>query len=286
MNKHNKQQPVLLYSILTFIFILSISGCKSSKTYNEDETYVENYVHFEKDTKQHLNGMVIRKFNEGEVQSEWPYKNGLVDGKTKNYFKSGKIQAKGNYKNGQKNGKQIIYHNNGKEYETSNYEDGKLNGHYIIYLTSGSKEKEAQYVNGTRKSSTTYSYFENGTLRRENHEVDDHLVSKKRYYENGNLKTFLIINHPEREQILRDYSFQGVLSRELKAIDNKLSVKKQYSLEGQLKSETYCTDSEFIIRKTYSDDGKLISEDNIIPKQSIYTQHGYSCNKNINYINL
>lgn len=70
--------------LLIATLVISMSGCKNTKTYHEEDVYVENYVHFENKSKQPLNGILISKFKTGEVRAKWPYKNCLVDGDTEN----------------------------------------------------------------------------------------------------------------------------------------------------------------------------------------------------------
>ena len=178
----------VLHHIIAIFILIIVCGCGDSATYTDKDVYRENHLLYDKETRQPLTGHVIKKGKSGKIRSKWEYKNGLVDGNTENYFESGKLQAEGNFKNGKKEGKQTFYHPNGKIYELSHYKNGKLEGQVIITLPSGKPQERAQYTNGKQESVTTYTYYKNGTLKRESYFEKDKLKSKKNYHENGKIK--------------------------------------------------------------------------------------------------
>ena len=65
----------------------------------------------------------------GNIFSEFPYKNGNINGIMKEYFKSGGIGAEIPYKNGYRNGIEKEYFENGKLAGTATYKNGKLVGY-------------------------------------------------------------------------------------------------------------------------------------------------------------
>ena len=93
-------------------------------------------------------------------------------------------------------------------------------------------------------------------------------------------KNEVIIKDENQEQIKKEYSHLGVLNRETKVVNNKLTVEIHYSRDGKLMWEDYCTEEGSILRKEYSPSGKLISEGKIRPS-GFFGKLNNRCNKEI-----
>lgn len=94
------------------------------------------------------------------------YKNGVPEGKVRDYYLNGKIQWEGNLK--------------------SDNPD-VIDGIAIWYYESGKKSQECKYING-KKDGKELIYFENGNIKELNNYKNDFLDGiSLEYFENGNL---------------------------------------------------------------------------------------------------
>jgi antitoxin component YwqK of YwqJK toxin-antitoxin module len=115
------------------------------------------------------------------------FKDGeILDGTT--YFSNGKIQSAVTFKNGKINGETKNYYENGNLAETGSYKDGKPVGEWKEYYESG---KLAKVINISSQEIHSKSYYESGNLESEGRYQSDEetkLGEWKDYYENGKLK--------------------------------------------------------------------------------------------------
>ncbi len=83
-----------------------------------------------------LDGKCIRKYENGDIESEENYVNGKKFGWQRYYKRDGKIIGEVNLING--NGKLLKYHeSNGKISSETNYQNGMMNGEYRSYWANG-----------------------------------------------------------------------------------------------------------------------------------------------------
>lgn len=76
------------------------------------------------------------------------YKDGLKNGKWKQYFKSGKVKATGNYLDGNYHGKLFWYHGTGRVETEGFYKHAVKNGTWKYFDKEGNLEKKVYYKNG------------------------------------------------------------------------------------------------------------------------------------------
>ena len=129
-----------------------------------------------------LNGDSIKYYEEGNIQSIFPYKNNLIEGLVIRYYENGNIKEEVNYKNDKMNGE-------AKSYD----ENGKLNGR-TIFKDDIKLEEEVHKENEIRKN--TFKNGEvvkqdicspNGTLK-ERRVLNGNEMEYSTFYENGNVK--------------------------------------------------------------------------------------------------
>ena len=77
--------------------------------YNHDETPIT--IEFLNKSGEYY--IERRYYENGNLQHEIPYKNGLIHGLTKSYHKSGNIKFEAPYENGKKHGLEKYYYENG-----------------------------------------------------------------------------------------------------------------------------------------------------------------------------
>ncbi len=78
-------------------------------------------------------------------------KEGVLEGKGKNYFKNGKLSAEADYKNGLLDGSRITYYENGKLRQEEKYAANNANGYFTGYYINGEVSEEGWYVDGRRE---------------------------------------------------------------------------------------------------------------------------------------
>ena len=129
---------------LTLLFILGLSivftSCKTSKTDNQANKNISN--------EKALNGLVIEKWESGNIWLKGNYKNNEKDGKFTMYYQSGKTQMEEVFSNGIKNGKHVSYFENGNKEREGEYVDGLQEGSWISYSNNGNIESKIKYRKG------------------------------------------------------------------------------------------------------------------------------------------
>ena len=84
------------------------------------------HTYYEKDGKVVRHGIGKGYYLNGELESEYNYKNGKRHGLCKYYYANGKLESEHNYKNGKRHGLCEIYYANGKLESENNFKNGKI----------------------------------------------------------------------------------------------------------------------------------------------------------------
>ena len=88
---------------------------------------------------------IIKEFYEnGQLQDERNFKDGMQEGISKTYFESGQIDSEVMYKNNLKEGLGKFYYESGKLKSEANYKDGKL-------IDRKDYDEEGNFVSGDNK---------------------------------------------------------------------------------------------------------------------------------------
>ena len=134
------------------------------------------------DKKGVLNGNSISYYEEGNIQSIFPYKNNLIEGLVIRYYENGNIKEEVNYKNDKMNGE-------AKSYD----ENGKLNGRTIFkddIRLEDDVYKENEILKNTFKNGELVKQdicTLNGTLK-ERRILNGNEMEYSTFYPNGNVK--------------------------------------------------------------------------------------------------
>lgn len=103
---------------------------------------------YEKESGMLLNGTLHRYYDNGVVQEDMSYANGVKNGVTRQYYPDGKQQAYLVYQNGLLEGRASVYYDNGYvKYETD-YTAGVMNGKRTAYDEDGKLKSEIVYEMG------------------------------------------------------------------------------------------------------------------------------------------
>ncbi len=179
------------YSFLLFASLLFFACSPSTETIeikNEAGILTERYT---QDTKTELRvGVSYHYFEDGTVQDESNYTNGILDGERKLYYENGKLQAierydkgifagtyqafyendslelEGQYVSGIMSGAWKRYYKSGQLMEVVVFEKNEENGPFIEYYENGKTKAEGTYLNGDNEHGELKLYDETGELER------------------------------------------------------------------------------------------------------------------------
>lgn len=158
------------------------------------------------------NGKSTFWFDNGILNEDRNFKDGLFSGEMKEYYYTGQLKTLSNYEKGLKQGlvrgfhsngvieyesmlvndlqegKTIFYHPNGKMESTADFIKGNAEGHVIQYNEDGSKEMEGSKLQNKR-TGVWKTYYPSGKL----HETDSYIKGEfdgeiLEYHENGKIK--------------------------------------------------------------------------------------------------
>ena len=128
-------------------------------------------------------------YENGQVQAEANYKNGLLHGPSKKYYKNGQLEGEGAYKNGELDGPYRTYYASGQLKSEGANKGGKAEGPSKAYYESGQLSSSGVCKNG-HLDGIAKAYYENGQTQEETYYKNGKLEGQqKEYYDNGNLKS-------------------------------------------------------------------------------------------------
>ena len=229
------------------------------------------------DKKGVLNGNSIRYYEEGNIQSIFPYKNNLVEGLVIRYYENGNIKEEVNYKNDKMNGEAKSYDENGKlngrtifkddiKLEEDVYKENEIlkntfkNGELVKQdiCTLNGTLKERRILNGDEMEYSTF--YPNGNVKQKILAKDKTIIKEQIYARNGNImsNSFFSDGKPVIEYF--EYYPDGKLFRKISTVNKMLNGDSiEYYPNGNIKEKTY-----FINNKEegehffYDKNGKLI----------------------------
>jgi antitoxin component YwqK of YwqJK toxin-antitoxin module len=189
-------------------------------------------------------GIVKEYYSEGNLMTEWNYKDGLFEGLCKMYYKDGKIMAESNYKNGILNGISKKYYKTGDIESEKNFKNGKLEGASETYYSAGMLKTTTIYKNGI-EDGIAKIFYESGNIRSEwscKNGKFDGIV--KTYFEDGRPESEINYINGEKDGIGKRYQNDGseIFIEEYKK-DKLLNIKKVRSIDGKTDIQLQ-TDSE------------------------------------------
>ena len=117
-------------SILILLSLLLISNCgdkvreEITERYDDGNMKVVEYYKKVGDTQ-----TLVKKreyYETGELEEEYYYVNGELEGKYTEYYKNGKIEEEGTFKDGELEGKYFHYNKEGGIKKEESYKNGEL----------------------------------------------------------------------------------------------------------------------------------------------------------------
>ena len=232
------------------------------------------------DKKGVLNGNSISYYEEGNIQSIFPYKNNLVEGLVIRYYENGNIKEEVNYKNDKMNGEAKSYDENGKlngrtifkddiKLEEDVYKENEIlkntfkNGELVkqdICAPNGTL-KERRILNGDEMEYSTF--YPNGNVKQKILTKDKIIIKEQIYARNGNIMSNSFFSDGKPVIELFEYYPDGKLFRKISTINKMLNGDSiEYYPNGNIKEKIH-----FINNKEegehffYDKNGNLIKTD-------------------------
>ena len=232
------------------------------------------------DKKGVLNGNSISYYEEGNIQSIFPYKNNLIEGLVIRYYENGNIKEEVNYKNHKMNGEAKSYDENGKlngrtifkddiKLEEDVYKENEIlkntfkNGELVKQdiCTPNGTLKERRILNGDEMEYSTF--YPNGNVKQKILAKDKTIIKEQIYARNGNIMSNSFFSDGKPVIELFEYYPDGKLFRKISTVNKMLNGDSiEYYPNGNIKEKTH-----FINNKEegehffYDKNGNLIKTD-------------------------
>jgi len=267
---------------------------ESHTTYDYGQVIEEVYYNTNKEMYETVNFKEAEKkytltthFQNGKVQTEIAYVNGVQHGPYKLYNFYGTVVVSGTYHNGNQHGEWKWFYSDGELRILESYLNGNRNGSSKHYYQSGQLEDEYFYNYGA-KMGTWLSYYENGKLFTSTDYANDLLEGRKEFYgPSGHLQivriykndvligyTYLDADGKEKEMIpiknesgeLEAFYDNGRPSRTMTFVNGDIQDDyKAYYYSGQLENHTKYDKGEYNgLDIDYYEDGQIKLSENML----------------------
>ena len=209
------------------------------------------------DKKGVLNGNSISYYEEGNIQSIFPYKNNLIEGLVIRYYENGNIKEEVNYKNDKMNGEAKSYDENGKlngrtifkddiKLEEDVYKENEIlkntfkNGELVKQdiCTPNGTLKERRILNGDEMEYSTF--YPNGNVKQKILAKDKTIIKEQIYARNGNIMSNSFFSDGKPVIELFEYYPDGKLFRKISTVNKMLNGDSiEYYPNGNIKEKAY-----------------------------------------------
>ena len=212
--------------VFAFLILTSALELFAQGHYSVKDIFIKENIAYTLADSLPLNGKVLSKFDNGQLECERQYKNGLMDGTFKAWVKDSKLMFKTNFKNG--TGTEKLYHYSGKLKEKIKYKDGKRDGPYMYWWPHSDQLKvEGNYANGLKEGSWR-SWDGLGNPSTEYKYKNGKPVFHKKW--DGTGRIISIYN----DSLLRKWDSKGKLTHEEHYKEGVKTFRKYCSIEGIL----------------------------------------------------
>ena len=214
------------------------------------------------DKKGVLNGNSISYYEEGNIQSIFPYKNNLIEGLVIRYYENGNIKEEVNYKNDKMNGEAKSYDENGKlngrtifkddirleddvykenEILKNTFKNGELVKQDICELNGTLKER--RILNGDEMEYSTF--YPNGNVKQKILTKDKIIIKEQIYARSGNIMSNSFFSDGKFVTEYFEYYPDGKLFRKIVGVDGKLNGDSiEYYPSGNIKEKIFFVDDK------------------------------------------
>jgi len=133
---------------MTYARTYKLSSTNNILVYGLNDNWIAT-IPFEYLVKER-NGLIKEWYENGQLQFETNYKNGVQDGLNKGWYENGQIEFETNYKDGVRDGIDRGWNENGQKWYETNYKDGLRNGICKVWYKNGNLIYEYNYKNGKK----------------------------------------------------------------------------------------------------------------------------------------
>ena len=153
------------------------------------------------------------------VSEKW-FRNGLLDGRCKDYDRNGKVTTDAMYRKGQLHGNRKIYYENSRPQEEANFINNERDGITKWYNETGDIIAEYNYKKGTFEG-VQKTYYPAKGIQSETTYLNNKLEGVyKEYYENGAIKQEGNYKNGLKDGDWKDFDEQGKLLKTTKFKDD------------------------------------------------------------------
>lgn len=158
-----------------------------------DEVFItaDGFIVYVNEKEKLVSGVVTERDEKGNMISATKVKNGLLDGKFREYYPPYDkhiLKSEGKYKKGKFNGKFKSYFDNGEPEAIIVFSGDIPDGTFKEYYRNGELKSKGKYEKGKKTGKWTY-YHQSGEKESEGKYKNDEKVKVWKYYDNnGNLK--------------------------------------------------------------------------------------------------
>ena len=150
----------LMLLIFSLIFVSYVSA----------QEFVEKRGKLYKDNKP-FTGVVVEKYDNGNLKAEKSYLKGLLDGTSTFYYENGLKKEQRSYKKGHKDGTWVTWNEDQVKTGEAGYKNGLKHGYWYLWDKEGNKRYELYYVMG-EKQGDWIMWDESGNVALEKHYAD------------------------------------------------------------------------------------------------------------------
>lgn len=183
-------------------------------------------------TKEIITGNVFKQDENGILEFDCVYQNGLLNGDKKVFYQNGIVKESVSYSRGKINGLRKTWYEDGtKEYEEI-YKNGILDSIQLGFYENGNLKFEKIFKDG-KWNGLNKEYYENGSLKSEttyieNMKIDVVII----WYENGNIMSEFSYDKDKLDGLSKTYHKNGKISSKWKYKDNILISEKCWDEKG------------------------------------------------------
>ena len=183
-------------------------------------------------------GMFYEEYENGKLEYEDPFIDGVRNGTLKFYYESGKLRTIANYKDGKKNGLYEHYYQNEKVMHKEYYKDGNTDGLLENYYPNGQIKSKFNYKDG-KQNGLLETYYSNGQIElKVNYKDDNQDGLVEMYYPNGQIKVKQYYKDGKSDGLVETYYSNGQIEKKGNYKDGKKDgLFETYYKNGKLKDK-------------------------------------------------
>ena len=219
------------------------------------------YIDLNDDSKNIYDGKSLIYYESGELNREFTYVNGKINGIWREYYKSGKIKRARTYIADKREGEDIRFYESGNTKIKMNYINDQVQGDWIMYYENGSTKQTAQYVDDKRDG-LLKDFYETGELNFIYVYEKGIRIKYEGFFKSGKIRQ--ITNYDLNGEVDGEwlvYYESGKIKEENTYSNGVRTSTKLYFENGKISEVSQNLDSDNATIKTFDKYGNLIFEE-------------------------